>query len=900
MVLSPGARIGAYEVVSPIGSGGMGEVYLARDTALNRNVALKVLPEAFVRDDERLARFKREAQILASLNHPNIAHVHGLEESSATRALVMELVEGDDLSDRIARGPIPLADALPIARQIADALEAAHEQGIVHRDLKPANIKVRADGTVKVLDFGLAKALTQDSGLRTEDISDSPTLTARATEQGVILGTAAYMAPEQARGKAVDKRADIWAFGVVLYEMLTGVRAFDGRGFTDVLAAVLRHEIDWSRLPADTPPRLGQLLARCVEPDMKQRLRDIGEARIAIATIERDGPDSAADPGAAAAPHRPWRERLAWSLAAIAVLAAATIVVWQRSTLGGRLAGAAGAGNEVARLSVLPPLGFRMNPDSTNVAISPNGRMVAFVVGTGVSTENQLWVRPIDAMEARRIEAGDGVSLPFWSPDSERIGFFASRKLKTVAASGGAAVVVCDAPFGRGATWNASNMIVFAPDANGPLFRVSAGSGPATAVTTLDAARKETSHRFPVFLPDGDHFLFAALPRTDGMIQIFAGALHDPTARTLIGPMESAPVYADPGWLLFTRQGVLSAQSFDAPTLRMRGDALSLGDQPAVAPGPAAYDAGRRVSVSAAGSLAYYLEPVANTDVQWMDQTGKTTGSVNAPPGRYSAVAIAPDNTKAVLVRPDSSTSSSLWLVDLTRASAIPLSTDGIRDPSPVWSPDSTRIVFGGVRGGHTGLYEKTVTDTSAPTIFPIEGSFALARGWSNDQAWIVLNRLDPDTKWNIYRVQASGSAAPVPLVQGPAIEVGGWPSPDGRWLAFLSDEAGSVDLYVQPFPNPGPKVQVATGGIQQSRWTPDTRHLLYTKRDQTLWRVDVDLRGSVPRISAPLQLAAFPSTLIGMDLARDGRFLALVSERSGLGTVTVVQSWQAALPAGR
>ena len=268
------------------------------------------------------------------------------------------------------------------------------------------------------------------------------------------------------------------------------------------------------------------------------------------------------------------------------------------------------------RLSVLPPLGFLMNPDSTNVAISPNGRMVAFVVGTGVSTENQLWVRPIDAMEARRIEAGDGVSLPFWSPDSERIGFFASRKLKTVAVSGGAATVVCDAPFGRGAAWNASNVIVFAPDANGPLLRVAASGGPATAATTLDAGRHETGHRFPVFLPDGDHFLFAALPRADGMVQIFAGTLHDPQAQTLIGPMESAPVYAEPGWLLFTRQGVLAAQSFDARTLRTSGDAVSLGDQPAVAPGPAAYDAGRRVSASATGSLAYYLEPVANTDLR--------------------------------------------------------------------------------------------------------------------------------------------------------------------------------------------------------------------------------------------------------------------------------------------
>jgi hypothetical protein len=533
----------------------------------------------------------------------------------------MEFVEGEDLSALIRNHFEPrrsnlevLQWTLPIARQIAEALEAAHERGIVHRDLKPANVKVRPDGTVKVLDFGLAKALEPEGASATADIANSPTVTGpfdpaggrpAATERGVILGTVAYMAPEQARGRVVDKRADIWAFGVLLYEMLTGTRAFDGQGFSDVLAAVLRHEIDWSRLPGDIPPRLRQLLARCLEPDVKQRLRDIGEARVAIAAIERGDADAGGAGNEAAGLRQSWRTRrepLAWTVAALAVLAVATVITWQQ--FGGPPT-SAGAGNEVTRLSVLPPPGLLMNPDSTNVAISPNGRMVAFVVGTGISTENQLWVRPLGSSEARRIEGGDGVAQPFWSPDSERIGFFADRKLKTVAASGGAAEVVCDAPFGRGATWNASNVIVFAPDSNGPLYRVSASSGPATPVTALDAARKETGHRFPVFLPDGDHFLFAALPGTNGEFQIFAGSLHDPKARTSIGSMESAPVYDNSvpsgpggqGWLLFTRQGVLAAQPFDAHALRTTGDAVSLGDQPAIA--SPALRAGHRVSASA-------------------------------------------------------------------------------------------------------------------------------------------------------------------------------------------------------------------------------------------------------------------------------------------------------------
>jgi serine/threonine protein kinase/Tol biopolymer transport system component len=896
MSLASGARIGVYEVVRPLGAGGMGEVYLARDTVLNRHVALKVLPEAFVGDGERLARFDREAQLLASLNHANIAHVHGFEGTSGLRALVMELVEGDNLSDRIAQGPIPLADALSIARQIAEALEAAHEQGIVHRDLKPANVKVRPDGTVKVLDFGLAKALSPDA-LAAADLADSPTFTLRGTELGVILGTAAYMAPEQARGRAVDKRADIWAFGVVLYEMLTGARAFDGQSVPDVLAAVVRHEIDWSLLPPNTPARLRQLLARCLDADVKQRLRDIGEARVAITAIER-GQDAAADPGAAAQPQRRRRERLAWSIAALTAVAAATIIVWQQLALSD--ARSATDSKQVTRLSVLPPPGFLMNPDSTNVAISPNGRMVAFVVGTGVSSENQLWIRALDSSAARRIEAADGVAQPFWSPDSERVGFFAGGKLKIVAAAGGTAEVLCDAPFGRGATWNASNVIVFAPDSTGPLYRVPASGGKATALTALDGARMETGHRFPAFLPDGDHFLFAALPGADGVFQISAASLTNPQARTFIGSMESAPVYAEPGWLLFTRQGVLVAQPFDAKGLRLTGDAASLGDLPDVAPGSAAYDGGRRVSASGGGSLAYFQQSSGNTAAQWMDLTGATTGTVNVPPARYLSVALAPDNGKALLVRSDSATTSSLWLVDLALASAIPLWTGSARNPSPVWSPDSTRIVFASERDGRWGLYEKTVTDASAERqILRVEDSSVLPNDWSKDG--IVFNRVEPQTRWNIYRVPASASNAPLPIVRGSAIEVGGWTSPDDQWLAYLSDEAGHLDLYVQSLRDGSHRTQVATGGIQKGWWTPDGRHLLYLKRDQTLWRVGVDLRGIQPRIDAPVRLAAFPSTLVAMDLASDGRrFLALVPEHAGVGAVTVVQSWRASLPGSR
>jgi Tol biopolymer transport system component len=891
-----GTHIGPYEILGKLGEGGMGQVYRARDARLNRDVAIKVLPDAFVRDDERLARFTREARVLASLDHPNIARVYGVERlSSDLPALIMECVDGDDLAQRIAAGRIPLPDVLAIARQIAEALETAHEQGIVHRDLKPANVKVRRDGTVKVLDFGLAK-VADAFAMEDADGAAQATVTSPAkTHAGVLLGTASYMAPEQARGKAVDKRADIWSFGALLYELVTGTRAFEGQSVSDVLAAVVRHEIDWSRLPADTPPAVRQLLSRCLEPDVRQRLRDIGEARFAIAALESGSAGGAARAPAEAGGDRRRRERVAWSLAAAALLAAAAIGVWSLASRRDREPTA----NAVVRLSVPPPAGFLINPDSTNVAISPNGRMVAFIVGAGLSVENQLWVRALESSDARRIESGDGASQPFWSPDSASIGFFAGGKLKTVPAGGGTAQVLSDTPFGRGAAWSSSNVIVFAPDSTGPLFRVPAGGGAATPVSTLDATRKETSHRYPYFLSDGDHFLYAALPRADGVFEVFAGRLSQPSTRTLIGSMESAPVYAPPsagsdrGSLLFTRQGVLVAQAFDAIALTLAGDPVPLGDQPAVASGPAAYDAGRRISASTTGALAYYLAPAGKVNVQWIDLAGKTTGSLDLPSGRYTDVAIAPDGTKAILVRPSSQAASDLWIADLARSGAIPFATGAHRFPTPIWSPDSMRIIFSTESSGSFGLVEKAIAAGSPERPVFRSDTIIYARHWSTELG-IVFNRMDPGTKWNLYRVNASASAAPEPLATGPSIEVGGWPSPDRRWLAYQSDEGGRLELFLRSLKG-GQKTQVAAA-VLQCWWMPDGRALLYTTRGQVLWRVDVDLRGPTPRISPPIQLASLPPTLVAIDLAPDGRrLLALVPERSGVGTVAIVQSWEGA-----
>jgi serine/threonine protein kinase/Tol biopolymer transport system component len=889
MPLAPGSHLGSYQVLALLGAGGMGEVYRARDTKLNRDVAIKVLPDSFANDAERLARFTREAQTLAALNHPNIAHIHGLEESGRVHALVMEVVEGEDLSAIIARGPVPLSDALPIARQIADALEAAHEQGIVHRDLKPANIKVRADGTVKVLDFGLAKALSSaGSSGAAADAMNSPTLTARATQMGMILGTAAYMAPEQARGRAVDRRADIWAFGVVLYEMLTGQRAFPGDDISDVMASVLKTEPDWQAVPATTPAPVRRLLRRCLEKDPRKRLSSIGDARLEL--DETESPTAAVTSPSPTA--RPSAVSRLWPvLAGVVVTAVVAALIWPRSRAAGPL--------DLTRLSILAPPGAALYPDSATVAISPDGTMVAFVVGTVSRSETQLWVRSLNSTAARRLEGGDDANLVFWSPDSRRIAFFTPSKLKTIAASGGRAEVLADAPGGRGGTWSPSNVIVYAPDAGGPLYRIAASGGAAMPVTTLDASRKQYGHRFPSFLPDGTHFLYAALPGRNGRFDVFVGSLAGGSP-TLVGTMESAPVYADPGWLLYGRQGVLVAQPFDVTALKLVGDPTALDDEPSAILDPAnSFTAGRPTSISKTGALAYYSAPSINTTAEWYDALGRRTGTLSLPAGHYESLSISPDGTHAVMVRSTSPSESALWLVDLARGSASPLSSGPGRNDGPVWSPDGTRVVFTADREGPENFFIKTVADAAPEQ--PFFRSDVLFKGpaaWSPEGQWIVVTEIDPVTAQNVWLLPAAGGALR-PFVIGPTIDRGGPVSPDGHWLAYTSGDTGRFQLFVQSCPVPGHKVQVSQSGASSAWWTRDGRQLVFLGDDlRGLWRVAVEPGpGGALTVSTPVQMAELPPNILAVDAMPDRqRFLALAPERTGTGSITVVQNWRTAL----
>ena len=655
----------------------MGEVYRARDTKLNRDVAIKVLPDLFVGDADRLARFTREAQTLAALNHPNIAHIHGLEESNGVGALVMELVEGEDLSQRIARGPISIDQALPIAKQIAEALDAAHEQGIIHRDLKPANIKLRDDGTVKVLDFGLAKAIEPTASA--VNVSRSPTITSPAmmTGVGVLLGTAAYMAPEQARGKPVDKRADIWAFGCVLYEMLTGQRAFGGDDVTVTLSRVVEREPDFDALPATVPQRVRQALRVCLRKDPKQRAHDIADIRMAL--------EGAFETVAAQTMPSVPRGRLAWmaAFAVAAVLAAALALPAVR-----HLREIPTPSPPETRTEIVTPT----TAAPTSFALSPDGRQIVFVA-SGDAT-SRLWLRSLATTTAQPLAGTEGAVAPFWKPDSRSIGFFGGGALKRLDLDGGAPqplAPVSDAPS-RSGTWNTDDVILFSSTTT-TLSRISAAGGVATIVSRL---RQSTTA--PHFLPDGRRFLFySQAPDTAG---IYLGTL-DGSPPIRLTQAEGSGMYLPPGWLLWGRQGGLVAQRLDLERASLTGDPVVVADEVAIEGN------GRTaVSVAAMGLVAYRTGGVIQRQLTWVDRLGRTLGTIGEPDGTLGDPRVSPDGHRVVVNRTVKG-NADIWLMDGTRTQRVTL--DAATDRSPVWSPDGARIVFHSLRTGEGDLYQKLI-----------------------------------------------------------------------------------------------------------------------------------------------------------------------------------------------
>ncbi|MBI3666286.1 MAG: serine/threonine-protein kinase [Acidobacteria bacterium] len=895
MSLSAGTRLGPYEILAPLGAGGMGEVYRARDTRLGRDVALKVLPDLFSGDAERMARFSREAQLLASLNHPNIAILHGLEESGGVRALVMELVEGPTLAERIREGPIAIDEALPIGKQIAEALEAAHEKGIIHRDLKPANIKIKRDGAVKVLDFGLAKALECEASQA--DASHSPTISLGPTRAGVILGTAAYMSPEQAKGKSVDRRADIWAFGVVLYEMLAGKQIYSGETAPETLASVMKDEPNWNALPANTPAAIRKLL---------RRLRDIGEARITIEeAISGEGAEEAAVLPAAPT-DRPGG--LSY-LVAIAVLLATTLALAFIHFREAPIEQAA------MRFTVSPP---EKATFADPFAISPDGRRLALVVNAPGGNQS-IWIRRLDSLDAQPLPGTEGANHPFWSPDSRFIGFFAQGKLKKIEASSGPALTLCDASAGLRGTWSRDGVIVF-PDATGVLHRVSAEGGASTPITTLDQSRQEDGHVWPHFLPDGRHFLYYAASAANRQNEhIYAGSLDSKDRRRLVAS-NWMPAYAPAGdgrggYLLFVREGTLMAQRFNPDRLELSGEPFPVVER-VTDPDP---NSTAFYSVSANGVLAHWTSGATNAQLVWFDRGGKRLGTVGAPGDAIPS--LSPDQ-KRVAVQRGPSANTDIWLLDLARSTASRFTFDPAVDEAPIWSPDGSRIVFDSNRDSNVAnLYQKASSGVGNEELLLKSGESKYPCDWSSDGRFIVYTSFNAKTGYDLWVLPMEGDRKPFPFLQTQFFEGDGRFSPDGQWMAYLSNESGRMEVYVQPFnprpggpaegapSGPGGKWQVSTAGGWWPSWRRDGKELFYIappfSADGKLMAVDVKAVATKSRAAfeAGVPKALFDTRIPNIPIppyaaAPDGRRF-LVNTTAGeekARSLTVAINWQAGL----
>jgi len=893
MSISPGTRLGSYEIVAALGAGGMGEVYRARDTKLDRDVAIKILSQAFASDVERLARFEREAKMLAALNHPHIAQIYGLETVGAGGpALILELVDGVDLSQRIARGPIPLDEALPIARQIADALETAHEHGIVHRDLKPANVKIRADGTVKVLDFGLAKALDPSSGMSGEAMN-SPTLTAHATQLGVILGTAAYMAPEQAKGKAVDKRADIWAFGVVLYEMLTGERAFKGEDISDTLASVLKDTPSLEALPAATPLGLRRLLTRCLERDVKMRLRDIGEARVEIARIQAGTADVAATSTviSPAATRSSTARVLPWTLTAVSVVAliAALLVwaPWRAATV-----------PQPRRLLANIGADATLPTDLGAAAIlSPDGATLVFVGQQ--ANQTRLFVRKLDQLQAAVLAGTEGAANPFFAPDGQWIAFFAGGKLKKIAVTGGAAVTLCDAPAGRGGTWADDNTIIFTPSPAGnstqpltTLMRVSAAGG-TPAVFTEPGQGLPVTHRWPQALPGGKGVLYTEQPNASSNrddVNVLAAPLSGGPSK-LVARGAYYGRYVPTGHVIYMQQSTLFAAPFDLNRLETTGQAVPVVEGVLTNP----VSGGAQVAVSGDGTLVYVPGVAAATasPIDWMTRDGQTS-VLRAAKADWTSPSFSPDGQKLALDISEGKRRN-IWVYDWTRDTLTQLTFETGQDRQPVWTPDGRRIVFSSDRAqpGVTNLYWVNADGTGEVTRLTESSQNQVGTSWHPSGRFLVFMESRSATQWDFMLLPMDGDAVrgwtpgkPTVFLSTPDIKVLPAFSPDGRWIAYVSNESGGgpLDVYVRPFPARAGKWRLSFGGGGFPRWSKTTRELLFYKNGKVM-SASYDVVGDSFRPNAPQPWS--PGTVRGVglpypyDIHPDGKRLAVVGIRN-------------------
>ncbi len=893
-------KLGPYEITAKLGEGGMGEVYRATDSRLKREVAIKVLPAAFTEDKERLARFEREAQLLAQLNHTNIAQIYGIETSGEAHALVMELVDGPTLAERLESGPLPLAEALSLALQIAQALEEAHEKGIVHRDLKPQNIKASGEGRIKVLDFGLAKAMDATPGsasaadlARSPTIMNSPTLTAvHGTQLGVILGTAAYMAPEQARGVAVDKRADIWGFGVVLFEMLSGRRLFEGELVTDVLANVLKSDVDFGALPPGTPAAIRSLLQRCLARNPKSRLRDIGDARIVLEEVLSGKSAAPATALLAAPPLRsPVARFLPWALAAAAALAALFFAV-------GRPRAPQAEAARLVRFQIAPPESSTPTRRGNSFELSPDGRYLA------MTAAGELWVRALDSVSSQRIAGISDATYPFWSPDAAWIGFFANGQLKKVPRDGGPAQKICDAIDGRGATWGPDGVIVYS-DAQGSrgLWRVGAQGGTPKAVTQTPAGEVSHVHRYPQFLPDGRSFLFLYLAASPAVAGTYVGDVDGGAPVRVLESGDQARFAPDgagsaTGFLLFRREDTLMSQPFDAGRRRLLGEptVVAEGVGTAINTGSGAF------SLSANGLLAWSNSEATGGELVWFDRAGQRLATVNAEMRELQGLALAHGDRRLAY---GTGEPSDIWVQPLPAGE--PSRFTFGPDPGwayPVWSPDGNELAYttwdlAGLpsyeirrrRADRAGAEETLVQ--SHRTIYPWDWTpdgRALLYGDGEDELWLL---------------PLIGERKPTLFLPGHGKQVYAQFSPDGRLLAYAGEVEGRSEVLVTTVPPSGALWQISSGGGAMPRWRRDGRELYFRTDAGTLMAVTLGAGSGAVAIderTAPRALfTGIPSSgntpIFTFAPADDGqRFLVAASRLAARSPITVTVNWQSAL----
>ena len=860
-----GRTLGHYKILEQLGKGGMGVVFLADDLNLGRKVALKFLPDIFTSDSERMARFEREAKLLASLNHPNIAAIYGLEKADGKRFLVLEYVEGETLQARISKRPLPVEEALAICRQIAEALEAAHEKGIIHRDLKPANVMIAEGDKAKILDFGLAKALADE--IQSVDSSQSPTITEAMTRPGVVLGTAAYMSPEQAKGKSVDKRADIWAFGCILYECLTGKRIFAGETVTETLAAILKGEPDWNALPEAIAPKIRFVLRRCLEKDVRRRFRDAADVQIQI----EEEVSLEAEPEHGIPETKGGRKLLLLALAAIIFLVLGGIAAWFLKPSAPSLA------QNPAYLEINLPPGDELETTMTPpIAISPNGRHLAYVaIHHGV---HQLFVRTLgEGYEARMLQGTEGAQYPFFSPDSAWIGFFAESKLKKVSLTGGTARTICPSGNWGGAAWGGDNTIVFAPSDDSNLLRVSADGGEPQDLTTLDRTKGESSHRYPQFLPGGEALLFT-VSNGVGWDEFDVAALRlDTGERITVVEGGHTGRFVPTGHLVYYRAGELLAVPFDPIHLKVLDNSpttIEEGVKESSSP------IGGEYSFSATGSLAYVPANLRQLErrLVWVDRKGAVEPIPAARIQPYYneawfGLSISPDGQQ-VAVQIDSDTKE-IFVYDLVRGTMTQITDEGSSSQSPIWTPNGKSITYVGHREGFRNIYRKSADGTGKEEKLTTGENQQIPYSWSPEGNLLIYNDLNPANGYDICVLHLDGDRRQEYFLNASHNEYNGQLSGDGHWLAYVSNETGRDEVYVCPFPGRVPKWQISKEGGMIPRWARSGRELFYRNGDKMMV-VDIQTE---PTFKTGTPTLLFKGQFGAGDVTPDGkRFLMVQS----------------------